>query len=382
MRFKKFLSAAAAVTAFVFLFSSGVSANAADRSNRKNTKTTKEKSISLDINKAELYEGDIITLKPAVKGYKKCTVSWSSSDGTVASVKKGGIVTALKEGTADISVRIKGTGLKAVCSVTVTATAQEPSGQAENTDPDGHGTVVVDGKTFSLTFEDDFDGDTLDSTKWEKVPLQKRQDLNNYWDESMVWLDGEGNLVIEMSYDKENDRFLSGAVRSRGKFEQAYGYFEIRCKVNNVPGYWTAFWLMGDSVNDETGGGRNGTEIDIMETPYYNKKQVQNTLNWDGYGYRHKSSGNVSDIDVYDGEYHTFSLLWTAKEYVFYTDGKETWRTDAAAALGTCEVPLFIKISSETGSWTGIPDPEKLPDKMITDYVRVYKQTETANKGN
>lgn len=382
MRFKKFLSAAAAVTAFVFLFSSGVSANAADRSNRKNTKTTKEKSISLDINKAELCEGDIITLKPAVKGYKKCTVSWSSSDRTVASVKKGGIVTALKEGTADISVRIKGTGLKAVCSVTVTATAQEPSGQAESTDPDGHSTVVVDGKTFSLTFEDDFDGDTLDSTKWEKVPLQKRQDLNNYWDESMVWLDGEGNLVIEMSYDKENDRFLSGAVRSRGKFEQAYGYFEIRCKVNNVPGYWTAFWLMGDSVNDETGGGRNGTEIDIMETPYYNTKQVQNTLNWDGYGYRHKSSGNVSDIDVYDGEYHTFSLLWTEKEYVFYTDGKETWRTDAAAALGTCEVPLFIKISSETGSWTGIPDPEKLPDKMITDYVRVYKQTETADKGN
>ena len=53
----------------------------------------------------------------------------------------------------------------------------------------------------------------------------------------MSYLDGKGNLIIGMSYDKENDRFLSGAVRSRGKFEQAYGYFEIRCTVNNVPGY-------------------------------------------------------------------------------------------------------------------------------------------------
>ena len=364
MKFKRFFSAAAALTACILLLAADISA-----ANRK----TEKKSIRLDIAQAEITEGDAITLKPSVTGYKKCTISWSSSDKTVASVKKGGIVTALKAGTADISVKIKGTNLKAVCRVTVTAKEQKPS---EQTDPNDHSTVVVDGKTFVLTFEDDFNGDTLDDTKWEKGPEQKRQDLNNYWDNSMSYLDGEGNLIIGMSYDKENDRFLSGAVRSRGKFEQAYGYFEIRCTVNNVPGYWTAFWLMGDSVTDETNGGRNGTEIDIMETPYYNTKQVQNTLNWDGYGYRHKSSGNVSDIDVYDGEYHTFSLLWTKEEYVFYVDGKESWRTDTAKALGTCEVPLFLKISSETGSWTGIPDPEKLPDYMKVDYVRVYKETE------
>lgn len=360
---KLFLTAsfAAALTVCVFLLSAGVSADGGK---------TEKKTISLDATSLELTEGDTAILKPSVTGYKKCTVNWSSSDKTVASVKKGGIVTALKEGTADISVRIKGTDLKAVCRVTVAA--KEPV----QADSDGYKTVYIDGKTFSLSFEDDFDGDTLDGTKWERGPEQKRQDLNNYWDNRMSYLDGEGNLIIGMSYDKENDRFLSGAVRSRGKFEQAYGYFEIRCTVNNVPGYWTAFWLMGDSVSDETNGGRNGTEIDIMETPYYSKKQVQNTLNWDGYGYRHKSSGNVSDIDVYDGEYHTFSLLWTEEEYVFYVDGKESWRTDAAEALGTCEVPLYIKISSETGSWTGRPDPEKLPDYMKVDYVRVYKETE------
>lgn len=321
----------------------------------------KKKSISLDKSSVELCEGETFTLTPSVTGYKKCTVQWSSSDKNVASVKKGGVVAALKEGTADISVKIKGTDLKAVCRVSVAK--KEPDGQ----------TVTVDGKTYVLSFEDNFDGDSLDETKWERCPEWKRQDLNNYWDDSMSYLDGEGNLIIETSYDKENDRVLSGAVRTKGKFEQAYGYYEIRCTVNTVPGYWTAFWLMGESVNDETDGGRNGTEIDIMETPFFREKKVQNTLNWDGYSYRHKSSGNVSKADVYDGEYHTFALLWTEDEYVFYIDGEESWRTDAAEAKGTCQVPLYVKVTAETGSWSGAPDPADLPNLMKIDYVRVYK---------
>lgn len=238
---------------------------------------------------------------------------------------------------------------------------------------DSYKNIEIEGKNYTLVFEDNFEGNDLDETKWERCPQWKRQDLNNYWDDKMSYLDGEGNLIIEMSYDKSSDRFLSGGVRSKGKFEQAYGYFEIRCTVNTVPGCWTAFWLMGETVGDETRGGKNGTEIDIMETPYLEKGEVQNTLNWDGYGSAHKSLGNVSKVNIYDGEYHTFALLWTEKEYVFYTDGRETWRTGASEAQGTCEVPLYLKITSETGSWTGIPAPKDLPDYMKVDYVRVYR---------
>lgn len=247
--------------------------------------------------------------------------------------------------------------------------------QAQQAQPaeDSYKNIEIEGKSYTLSFEDNFEGNDIDETKWERCPQWKRQDLNNYWDDKMSYLDGEGNLVIEMSYDESSDRFLSGGVRSKGKFEQAYGYFEIRCTVNNVPGYWTAFWLMGESVGDETKGGKNGTEIDIMETPYLEKGEVQNTLNWDGYGENHKSLGKVSKVNIYDGEYHTFALLWTKNEYVFYTDGNETWRTNAASALGTCEVPLYLKITSETGSWSGIPDPKDLPDFMKIDYVRVYR---------
>ncbi|MGN0643199.1 MAG: family 16 glycosylhydrolase [Huintestinicola sp.] len=235
--------------------------------------------------------------------------------------------------------------------------------------------IVVDGKSCTLSFEDNFDGTELDLSKWERCPEYKRCDLKNYWDDDMSYLDGKGNLVLETSYDADTGKFLSGAVRTRGIFEQAYGYFEIRCDINNVPGYWTAFWLMGDSVNSPENGGVDGTEIDIYESPYYKTSEIQNTLNWDGYGSEHKYEGKITKIkDVYKG-YHTFSLLWTEEEYVFYVDGNVTWRTDAKKAEGTCSVPLYMKISSEEGTWAGMPNgPDKnlLPDHMLVDYVRVY----------
>lgn len=235
--------------------------------------------------------------------------------------------------------------------------------------------IIIENKVYTLTFEDEFNGTELDSEKWEHCPEGKRQDTDNYWQDDMAYLDGEGNLIITMSWDEENERHPSGAVRTKGKFEQTYGYFEIRCTVNTIPGYWTAFWLMGDSVMSEMNGGRDGTEIDIFETPFCDTSEVQNTLNWDGYGSQHKALGNVTNVPgLYNGDYHTFALLWTETEYVFYCDGKETWRTDAQKARGTCEVPLYLKISAETGTWAngGNIDNALLPDIMKVDYVRVY----------
>lgn len=233
--------------------------------------------------------------------------------------------------------------------------------------------IEIGGVKYSLTFKDDFDGNELDDSKWERCPEWHRQDKNNYWDNRMSYLDGEGHLIISMAY--EDNKYISGAVRSKGRFEQAYGYYEIRTTLNNIPGYWTAFWLMNECVADETEGGRNGTEIDIYESPFCEERKIQHTLNWDGYGNAHRSEGKVVNADVYDGEYHTFGLLWTDKEYVFYIDGKETWRTNAEKALGTCEEPLYIKITAETGSWTKTPPmTTDLPDSISVDYVKVYQK--------
>ena len=67
--------------------------------------------------------------------------------------------------------------------------------------------------------------------------------------------------------------------------------------------------------------------------------------------------------------WHTFSVWWKPTEYVFYVDGKETWRTNAG---GVCQTPLYIKVSDEVGKWGGDITKANLPDALLVDYVRVY----------
>ena len=53
--------------------------------------------------------------------------------------------------------------------------------------------ITFEGKTYSLTFSDDFD--TLDSSKWEYCPEEKRQDAGGEWRNSCTAVE-DGNLVI------------------------------------------------------------------------------------------------------------------------------------------------------------------------------------------
>lgn len=235
------------------------------------------------------------------------------------------------------------------------------------------GTLYVEGEAYALTFEDEFEGTELDSTKWVHCPEWKRQDLECYWDNDCVKLNGDGRLTITSEY--RNGKYCMGAIRSKGKFAQAQGYFEIRCTLNTVPGYWVAFWLMGETVGHVDNSGLDGTEIDIMESAFFGKA-INHALHWDGYGEHHKTIGKETmNSKVYDGEYHTFSVLWTEKEYIFYIDREETWRTEAKEAGGTCQVPLYMKFTAETGTWTGDElDEKNFPAAVYVDYVKAYER--------
>ena len=224
-----------------------------------------------------------------------------------------------------------------------------------------------EGKTWKLVWHDEFDGTKLDASKWD-VPNNRRRD--GWWSPKAVSLDGEGHLAI--STLKDGDRYLDACVRTREKFEHAHGYYVARIKLQAQPGHWSAFWLYNTSVGKIGNEGRDGTEIDIMEKPWLDDR-VQHALHWDGYGEAHKSKGEVATVPgVMDG-FHTFALCWQADEYVFFVDGKETWRT---AAGGVCQVPLYIKLSDEIGKWGGDITMAKLPDRFLVDYVRVYDLVE------
>ena len=183
-------------------------------------------------------------------------------------------------------------------------------------------------------------------------------------------LDGQGHLVIRAM--KDGDRYIDGCVRTRGRFEHAFGYYVARVQLQKQPGHWSAFWLYNACVGKIGNEGRDGTEIDIYEKPWLDDR-VQHALHWDGYGKEHKSVGHQTEVPGIMEGWHTFALWWKRDEYVFYIDGKETWRTRAG---GVCQVPLYIKLSDEIGKWAGEIAKAKLPDAFLVDYVRVYDLVE------
>lgn len=98
--------AAAFLAALLCICAMSVSVSAADK-----------KPVSLNKTSVGLVVGESCTLKAKVT--RKCTLQWSTSDRSVVTVKKGGIVTAKKAGTAKITVKIKETGKTAGCVVYV-----------------------------------------------------------------------------------------------------------------------------------------------------------------------------------------------------------------------------------------------------------------------
>ncbi|MBP3941335.1 MAG: Ig-like domain-containing protein, partial [Christensenellaceae bacterium] len=87
--------------------------------------------VALDVSEKTLTEGESFSLTATVSPSDAAdkTVSWITSDDGVATVS-GGKVTAVKEGTATITVKTKDGGFTASCKVTVTAKETE-------TQPDG-----------------------------------------------------------------------------------------------------------------------------------------------------------------------------------------------------------------------------------------------------
>ena len=231
----------------------------------------------------------------------------------------------------------------------------------------------AEGGVWKQTFADEFDGAVIDPNHWNIRHEDRTCRKNNFWHRDCAKLDGDGHLrmITRKSIDKPGWHDTP-CIETKRKFTQCFGYFEIRAEMHTQPGFWTAFWAMAappGSVFSTKHRGMDGTELDIYEKNTLDD-EVQHTLHWDGYGKDHKSKGFRSTVPGVMTGFHTFGLLWTPDEYVFYADGKEQWRTSAG---GVAQVPIYLKISSETGDWAGDITKAKLPDQFRVDYVRAWQ---------
>lgn len=194
-----------------------------------------------------------------------------------------------------------------------------------------------------------------------------------------------GNLVmtaLKETYtgnDGVTRDYTSARLNTSGRFAQAYGRFEARIKIPYGQGMWPAFWMLGD---DSTTIGWPGCgEIDIMENIGREPAIVHGTIHGPGYS---GANGIGSSYSLSSGrfadDYHVFAVEWAPQQIRFYVDDRlYATRTPADLPTGTRWVydhPFFVILDLAVGGgWPGNPDDTtSFPQKMLVDYVRVYRK--------
>ena len=106
--------------------------------------------------------------------------------------------------------------------------------------------------SWNLVWEDNFDGNYLDSEKWK---------MGVHWlgiGGSHVFANSGESVIVENGFltlrgEKRTEtyagiekNYASAEISTFKQFKQKYGYFEARIKYDAIKGVWPAFWMMPD----------------------------------------------------------------------------------------------------------------------------------------
>ena len=248
---------------------------------------------------------------------------------------------------------------------------------------------------WTLTWSDEFnaaDGSSVDAGKWESLTGGNgwgNQEREYYTSDPLNAHQEGGHLVITATTQGAAAhtcwygpcQYTSARLQTKGKLEQAYGRFEARIQIPAGQGLWPAFWMLGNDIGPS--GWPACGEIDIMENIGKEPGRVHGSMHGPGY-----SGGNplTATHDLPGGahfadDYHMFAVEWEPAAVRFYVDATlyET-RTPADVPAGKKWVydhPFFLLLNVAVGGgWPGDPDGSTtFPQKMLVDYVRVYKHS-------
>ncbi|MEZ0536449.1 carbohydrate binding domain-containing protein [Caldicellulosiruptoraceae bacterium PP1] len=246
---------------------------------------------------------------------------------------------------------------------------------------------------WKLIFSDDFNGTSLDRTKWNVIDAGGgfgNNELQYYADRPENVKVENGNLVItalkeDTKYKGTND-YTSGKLTTQDKFYFTYGKVEVKAKLPKTKGLWPAIWMMPQDMSLYGGWPRCG-EIDIMELLGHEPNKVYGTIH---YGNPHSQRGNSYTLENGDfsEDYHIFSLEWEPGEIRWYIDGhlystQKNWfsRDENEAFDTTYPAPFnrdfyLILNVAVGGNWPGNPDNTTVfPQQMLVDYVKVYQKS-------
>lgn len=249
---------------------------------------------------------------------------------------------------------------------------------------------------MKLVFSEDFNGSTLDTSKWFAGPKPEgdsgqwggayfvKQDDPRFKD---VYHLEDGKLRIRAFYDQNfNDPNRWGRKWYSGQISSAFpggrltgsarkGYFVARMKMPSIPGAWSAFWML-NTTSIARGRVSGAVEIDVVEAYGHDRSNYMTTIhNWQPQaksdGADKNTAGKLGGASLTD-DYHDYAVLVTDDEVIWYFDEIEIFRHSLFRAnditLGKFFVLLDLAISQD---WPVVIPESKYIDLYI-DSVRIY----------
>lgn len=264
---------------------------------------------------------------------------------------------------------------------------------------------------WKLVWNDEFNGDRLDTSKWLYRTNFYGRRMKGYTDKGAE-LDGKGHLRLKLVLEDgcvkasqlqtgsnyhdaprnlEPNPWGQAPIWGVGEqpeptFMHRFGYWEIRCKFQKLPGWWNAFWIQSPSIGMAPNAQYAGVEVDVMENFHRDGRTTSGSI-YGGYGKGYRNGNDRIDYTVDPNEWHRFGLLWTPTNYVYYCDGRETARSSKMVS----QVEEFLIVSCEVKGWregqmdkSGAeintaairPDGTLVDDAFEVDYVRVFDPEE------
>jgi beta-glucanase (GH16 family) len=240
---------------------------------------------------------------------------------------------------------------------------------------------------WACTFSDDFDGTSLDTSKW----IAQRTATSGYTSgKTACFVDSPNNVsvsngTLQLTARTEaspftcsdptgnfNTQYTSGMVSTAGgRFSQAYGRFEVRARVSSarLSGLQSSFWLWPVDANKYGAWPASG-EIDIAELySQYADRAIP---------YIHYSSAdpNVTNNSCIIGSpdaFHTYAVEWSPSTIKVIYDGN-TCLIDTLAGSHPFDQPFIVVLTQALGIGTNQFDPATtpLPATTTIDYVRAW----------
>jgi beta-glucanase (GH16 family) len=250
-----------------------------------------------------------------------------------------------------------------------------------------------DGTPWQCTFDDEFNGTTLDTSKWV---------VQQTWNSAFTagpdcYVDSPNNVsvsggTLNLTVRKEaapftckdpdgnfSTQYTAGMVSTYGIFSQEYGLFEVRAKLPapTAKGLQETFWLW-PSDPTKYGAWPASGEIDFAE--FYS---LDPTLDIPYIHYNdsladpNDTSYNCVIPDV--TQFHTYGVEWTPTSMTILYDGNtclvDSWHPIfPQAAPEPFDQPFILLLTQALGITNNAFDPSVTPLPATTqiDWVRVW----------